>query len=292
MSKTMKGGLVKGAVLLGLSSVLWPFGFASASPLSYDFGGADFGSSDWTLDGNALYAHDVFLTPPDRLRLTSGAIGQLGAAWLNTQQFNPQMDWSVSLRGQFSNRDPQGGGDGMALIWQTDGSSPAYDGAPIPYFVGGNLSGDYLAITLDSWYNWELPDPFAWQHNNLTVSTSTGVVGSLDLGLGALETNDLFNLSASYDDDTNTLSVVFDSDVLAPVSGNFNINLNTLFGANTSATVGFSARTGLAWENHDILEVSIDAAPGVSAVPEPGTVGLLGLGLAGLICVGRKRRYY
>lgn len=242
--------------------------------------------------GDALYAHDVFLTPPDRLRLTSGGIGQIGAAWLNVQQLNPQMDWSVSLRGQFSNRTSGNGGDGMGLIWQTDGLSarPDYDGAPRPDFVGGDLSGDYLAISLDSYYNIN-QDPFPGQ-NALKVSTSTGVVGWLNLGSVALETDDLFNLSASYDDDTNTLSVVFDSDVLAPVSGNFNINLNTLFGANTSATVGFSARTGLAWENHDILEVSIDAAPGVSAVPEPGTVGLLGLGLAGLICVGRKRRYY
>jgi hypothetical protein len=29
-----------------------------------------------------------------------------------------------------------------------------------------------------------------------------------------------------------------------------------------------------------------------TTVPEPGTLGLLALGFAGLICLGRKRGYY
>ena len=35
-----------------------------------------------------------------------------------------------------------------------------------------------------------------------------------------------------------------------------------------------------------------DVLPPSTGIPEPGTVGLLGLGLAGMICFGRKRRYY
>lgn len=46
-------------------------------------------------------------------------------------------------------------------------------------------------------------------------------------------------------------------------------------------------------EGWGLDNVSVSVTPtSTTNVPEPGTVGLLGLGLAGLICVGRKRRYY
>jgi len=39
------------------------------------------------------------------------------------------------------------------------------------------------------------------------------------------------------------------------------------------------------------IEITHTSPPSES-IPEPGTVGLLGSGLAGLICLGRKRRYF
>lgn len=52
--------------------------------------------------------------------------------------------------------------------------------------------------------------------------------------------------------------------------------------------IAFGARTGAATANHDLDEVSVTFATADSRVPEPGTLALLGLGIAGLI--GTRRR--
>ncbi len=248
--------------LLGLSSS------AHAGVYNYWFEGLEWGSPDWTMVGNAFYADDGALTPSKRLRLTSAGNGQVGASWLNADLLSPGQDWNVFMRGQVTYRGG-GGADGMGFIWQTDGLGAN------PGFEGGGLSGAFLAFSLDSWQN--AGEAFG---NALEIHSSGGQIAALDIG-DALERDDFFNLTVNYDDPTNTLSVTFDSDALAPVTGSWNVDLTALFGPGARAYVGFAGNTGGANENHDVLQTFI------TAVPEPASLALLA---AGVLPVLRRRR--
>ena len=268
-------GMAIGVAVLGFTASV------QALSTNYSFEGSAWGSADWTLLGSSSYASDGALTPAHRLRLTANGTWENGSAWLNTQTISPVADWEVSLRGEvtfpFST-----GGDGLTVLLQTAGL-----GALPP--MTGNFDpattnfGTYLAIDLDSWQN--AGDSYTNSLKVITSSGGGGIVGPQLNITDGLERGDYFNLTVSYVSATHTLSATYDSDALAPVSGNWTVDMPAVFGSQQT-TVGFIGQTGTAGENHDIMSTTLQA------VPEPGTLamfGAFGLSVYARRCIRRWR---
>ena len=215
------------------------------------------GSSDWTLNGNAFYCDDAGVNPTKRLRMTTTGQNQNGSGWWNKKRLQPTKDWAIYVHPQFTPQTAAGaGGDGLAVVLQTAGT-----GALMPH--GGyydtaitNL-GNYLAITLDTWQNVG-KDPYI---NSLNIVTSSGgIVGSLNV-TPSLNSGKFLNVWVVYTEATSTLRVEFWEDGQAhKVLESTSVNLRTLFGS-APVTFGFTGQTGAATENHDILSTSISGTP-------------------------------
>lgn len=104
--------------------------------------------------------------------------------------------------------------------------------------------------------------------NTLCVVTNGVVVASLDLD-SALEASDYFSVFMNYTAATKQLSITFDSDAKAPVSGSWTIDMGAVFG-DAAVTPGFDAWTGAAYETHDVVSASVI---GVSPAPAIATFG-------------------
>jgi hypothetical protein len=240
---------------------------------SYSFEGGDWGSSDWSMVGNALYANDGALTPAHRLRLTSNNFYQNGAAWLNTTAVNPTTDWTWTMRGE--NSFPNGGSiwaDETSMILQTAGASAnvgtgAFDGSGL---------GTYVAVVLDN---------FSSLPNNLVevYTSSGGLIGSFSVG-SYLDRGDYYNCTATYTAATDNLYVDFKSDAGSDITDNFTVDLAALFASDDYATLGFGGSTGADGSNHDIVDTSF-----TMDVPEPGTLALASLGGLGLLLFRRRK---
>jgi hypothetical protein len=231
------------------------------------------------------------------LRLVPGADGQSGAAYSTTPVALGQGGtFSTTFQFRFTGAGGINPADGITFVLAR---APGGLGAP-----GGGLGyqgvGNSVAVEFDT-YNNGYDDHNSSNHVALDTSGALNEVAfgnpygvaTCDFGVGysatgCMANGDKWTATIGYDGSKLTATVRDGTAPAQTVIADFPINLSSLLGTNT-AYVGFTGSTGAGYENEDILNWQFADTTQLAAVPEPATLGVLGLGLAGLVGVRRRK---
>lgn len=247
----------------------------------------DFGSlSGLQLNGHAPSA--TAAAPGDVLRLTdnyneSGSVFSTSAITLTGASFSTYFSFQMTgSRGIFD--DDGNGADGIVFVVQTVSNTAGGAGGGIGY---AGLQ-DSVGIEFDTYGNGHDPDG-----NHVGVNLDGAIVSS-DTVYEPTRFNDgqVWHSWVDYNGATDLLEVRYSLGASRPALANLSyvVDLELILGS-PNAYVGFTAGTGSAANEHDILEWQFNAeyAPIDQPVPEPGTV-VGAFGLAALIGARTLRR--
>ena len=258
--------------------------FASPIVLDLDFTGADWQTPQITgVHGSGSpgsspsWASDPGINGdyggPTRLRLTNNAGGQRGNAWYNPATVEANAAWNAQFDMQIT-YEVGGGADGLAFHLQEVGT-----GADT-FLQGQGLGSEFLSVVVDTWDNGgECAFGLAIHNNGAQVGSCYDLSG-----IGPVA-NNIYTVAMTYDGlGSLGVNVINTGTTPGAVFGqtgvlNYVVDLSEL----KTATFGWSAQTGGAAQNQDVLNMS------GTFVPEPGTALLLGTGLAGLSWRRRRR---
>ena len=277
----MKRINIKRNLVLLVVSVLLLGGIAQGDFIFTDFSSV----SDLNLLGDAAQVSN-------RLCLVPATDAQIGGAWHNTQQtvengFDTTFDFQISNVGG----SPPEGGDGFAFLVQNDNSSAlsGAGGGTIGYGLesGGPGILNSVAVEFDIHENFGWPDLTA---DHVSVNTRGLLANSADQthSLGSTTVSPINNGSVhtariSYSASEAKMRVYIDN-LATPVLTIDSLDLASTLNLNDGkAWVGFTAATGAAHGDHDILNWSF--------IPEPVTLLVLGIGALGLLLGHRRRQY-
>lgn len=225
---------------------------------------------------------DAFQHGP-RLRLTRADRHQIGGAWHITKQ-HVAAGFQTSFAFEVSEPDPNFGADGFAFIVQNV-SSTALDqgsGSSLGFMDIGTGAGleNFLAVEFDT-HNSGIT--FDTNGNHIAIQSKS--TGQPRIFLGSA--NPPFTIQGGG---IHTAQITYEPGVLRIAVDNsptpllqVNVDLGALLGlTDHRAWVGFTAATGAAWENHDILSWTF-----ATTVPEPSCMVLVLT--ASLMCWSRRR---
>jgi len=272
----------KGLFSLLLGALIFASGAAQATTLTY----LDFSStSGLTLNGNAAQVGNV-------LRVTPATFSQAGSVYSTTAvSLAANVSFSTAFQFRFTNPggacDGQGcGADGLVFVVQTNSNNVGGLGGGIGY--AGVLNS--VGIEFDTWNNGAI-DGNSSNHVGIDVGGSVDSLVRAEVTEADMNNGAIWNAWVDYNGVTDLLEVRLSESSTRPASAILSMtrDLVTDLGT-TNAFVGFSSGTGAAFANHDVLSWTfIDNYQPIGSVPEPATLALLGIGLAGL-GFGRRKR--
>jgi len=259
-------------------SMLVASALAMASPMFAQFNFTNFSGADGSLllNGSAAIVGTA-------LRLVPASSFVAGSAYYyQKQHLSLSGGWTTTFQFRITN-PTNGGADGFSFIIQDAGANALGS-------TGGNIGYTgiprSLAVEFDTWQNTEINEPNGnhvavhtrWQQPNSSDDVDARL-GWADPGFD-LEDGQVHTATITYNG-SGQLDIVLDNVSVLTVTFNHNDYLSIL-DASGSAWVGFTAATGAAWEDIDILSWSF------TPVPEPASCVVLGTGLLGLML--RRRR--
>jgi hypothetical protein len=161
--------------------------------------------------------------------------------------------------------------------WTVVTDTTAWIGAANPFGLTASNGSFFLDLT-----NYQLGAPFAGMSQ--TIATTPGATYSLSFDLGSSSQWGLpDSITASAAGTSQTfVSPTTGLDIWTPASMQF-------IASSATTTVLLQGASGVNYIGLDNVNVELVSGPGPGAVPEPTTLALLGLGLAGLLATSRRR---
>ena len=226
------------------------------------------------------------------LRLVPSVLTSGGSAFTTAQVPLGGLN-SFSTYFQFQITNPIGivdedgsGADGLVFVVQTVNNNVGGVGGGIGY-AGITPS---VGIEFDTYNNGVGAGDPSGNHVGIDLNGSLNSVVAIDEPDDRFNDGTVWNAWVDYDGTLNNLEVRWSRTQTRPILPQLqsNVNLTSVLGQNT-AFLGFTAATGSAAGNHDILQWQYVDEFAPIIVPEP-TSALFALGILGTIFQSRRRR--
>jgi len=225
-----------------------------------------------TLNGNADGNVNNGIDPNPVLRLAPAQIGQRGSAFTtlleNIAAFNTTFQFRIT--------NPGGAHDGTDL--GADGITFTIQGVGDTALGGGggglgyrNIGVASVAVEFDTWNNWDGANDL--DSNHLGIDTNGSFGGPTVAVTPRFDDGNLWYAWIDYDG--TTLEVRVNQTSVRPAAPDLSrvIDIPTTIGGPTIAHVGFTAATGAAYGDHDIISWNFNHNPDCSnAAPSVATL--------------------